>query len=193
MHDLFGLVVACFAGVEPDVEAQSHHIYVRAGAPGGAGMFAVGVAEGDVDAGEFLILEDVADDALDAEVGADGEFADAVGVFVGVGVGPEIGFELLVVACAGHDAIGGDLNGERGGGEEAVAGAEPVPYYSVDDKGAVDFAGRGEAFAAGEIAPFLSGDDAGSFEPFVGGIHVGSDVGTGGGGGADASGFANSI
>ncbi len=83
-------------GFEPDVEAESDDIDVGAGAPGGAGVFAVGVAEGDVDAGEFFVLQDVADDAVDAEVGADGEFADAVGVFVGVGVGPEVGFELLV-------------------------------------------------------------------------------------------------
>jgi hypothetical protein len=76
---------------EPDVEAQADYIDVGAGAPGGAGVFAVGIAEGDVDAGKFFVLQDVADDALDAEVGADGELADAVGVFVGVGVGPEVG------------------------------------------------------------------------------------------------------
>ncbi len=62
-------------------------------------MCAVGVAEGDVDAGEFFVLQDVADDALDADVGADGELADAVGVFVGVGVGPEVALEVLVFAA----------------------------------------------------------------------------------------------
>ena len=85
---------------EPDVEAQADHIDVGAGAPGSAGVFAVGVAEGDVDAGKFFVLKDVADDAFDAEVGADGELADAVGVFVGVGVGPKVGLELLVGAGA---------------------------------------------------------------------------------------------
>ena len=166
---------------------------MSAGAPGGAGVFAVGVAKGDVDAGKFFVLQDVSNDALDAEVGADGKFANAVGVFVGVSVGPEIGFKLLVRTGAGNDAVGGDLNRERGRGEEAVAGAEPVPYYSVDDKGAVDFAGRGEAFTAGEIAPLFRRDDAGGFEPFVVGIHFGGDVGAGGGGGADAGGFANAV
>ncbi len=63
--------------------------------PGRAGVLAVGIAEGDVDAGKFFVLEDVADDALDAEVGADGEFADAVGVLVGVGVGPEVASSCL--------------------------------------------------------------------------------------------------
>ena len=104
LHDLCGdeesavphdLLFARFR-LEPDVEAEPDHVDVRAGAPGRAGVLAVGIAEGDVNAGEFLVLEDVADDALDADVGADGEFADAVGVLVGVGVGPEVGFELLV-------------------------------------------------------------------------------------------------
>jgi len=34
-------------------EAEANDIDVGAGAPGGAGVFAVGVAEGDVDAGNF--------------------------------------------------------------------------------------------------------------------------------------------
>ena len=63
-HNLFFALV----GFEPDVEAESNHINVGAGAPGGAGVFAVGVAEGDVDAGEFFVLKNVADDALDAEL-----------------------------------------------------------------------------------------------------------------------------
>ena len=100
-HDL---LFAAFR-LEPDVEAQADDVDVRAGAPGSAGVFAVGIAEGDVDAGKFLILQDVADDAGDADVGADGELADAVGVFVGVGVGPEVLLELLVGAGAGDDAV----------------------------------------------------------------------------------------
>ena len=68
-------------------------------------MLAVGIAEGDVDAGKFFVLQDIADDAGDADVGADGELADAVGVFVGVGVGPEVLLELLVGAGAGDDAV----------------------------------------------------------------------------------------
>ena len=46
--------------VEEDVEALADDIYVRGARPGGAGVFAVGVAEGDVDAGEFFVLQDVA-------------------------------------------------------------------------------------------------------------------------------------
>ena len=179
--------------LEPDVEAEADYVDVGAGAPGRAGVLAVGIAEGDVDAGEFFVLKDVADDALDAEVGADGELADAVGVFVGVGVGPEVGFELLVGAGATDDAVAGNLDGERRCGQQAVARAEPVADDAVDDKGAVHFAGRGEALAAGQVAPLLRRDDAGGLEPFVAGIHLGGDVGSGGGGGADAGGFADSV
>jgi hypothetical protein len=192
-HDLFGDDIAAGAGFEPDVELQAHDIDVGSGTPWGASVLAVRIAEGDVDAGEFFILQDVADDVIDTEVGADGEFANAVGVFVGMGVGPEVGFELLVCAGAGDDAVAGDLDREWRFGEEAVARAEPVADYTVDDKGAVDFSGRGEAFAAGEVAPFFRGDDAGGLEPLIAGVHVGGDVGSGGGGGADARGAANAF
>ena len=53
-------------------------------APRCAGVFAIGIAEGDVDAGKFFILQNIADNAGDADVGADSEFAYAVGVLVGV-------------------------------------------------------------------------------------------------------------
>src|SRR5450631_2191239 len=137
-HDLFGDVGCAVFGFEPDVEAEADDVDVRAGAPGGAGMLAVWIAEGDVDSGELLVLEDVADDALNAEVGADGKLAYAVGVFIGMRVGPEILFKLLIGAGATDNAIGGDLDGERRGGEETVARAEPVAHDAVDDKGAVD-------------------------------------------------------
>src|SRR5260370_31500422 len=154
------------------------------GLPGGSGVSAVGVAEGYVDAGKFFVLQDVADDALDADVGADGELADAVGVFVGVGVGPEVAFECLIRRRYAGDAVAFDVDGERVGPEDAVAGAEEIADDAVDDEDAVDFAGCGEAFTAGEVAPLFGADDAGGFEPAVFGVELGVDVGAGGGSGA---------
>ena len=90
-------------------------------------MFAVWVAESDVDAGKLFVLKDVADDATDADVGADGELAYAIGVFVGVGISPEVLLELLVGAGAGDDAVLRDVDGERGGFEEAVAAQSQSP------------------------------------------------------------------
>jgi hypothetical protein len=48
------------------------------GFPGSAGVGAVGISEGDVDTWELLILKNVADDFMDTDVGADGEFADTI-------------------------------------------------------------------------------------------------------------------
>jgi hypothetical protein len=73
-------------------------------------MLAVEVAECDVDVGEFLVLEDVADDARDAKISPDGKLADAVGILVGVRIGPEVLLELLVGAGAGDDAIACNVN-----------------------------------------------------------------------------------
>ena len=156
-------------------------------------MGAVGVSEGNVDAGEFLVLQDVADDPIDANVGADGELADAVGVFVGVGVGPEVALESLVFAGDAGDAVAFDVDGEGMGAEDAVARAEEVADYAVDDEDAVDLAGRGEALAAGEVAPLFGADDAGGFEPAVVGVELGVDVGAGGRGGADVGGGADLV
>jgi len=188
-HDL--LFAVC--EFEPDVETESDNIDVGAGAPGSAGVFAIGIAEGDVDAGKFFVLENVANDAGDADVGADSELADAIGVFIGVGVGPEVALELLVGTRAGDDSVLRDLNGERCRCKQSVAGAEPVADDAIDNEGAVDFAGRGEAFTTGQVAPFLRRDDAGGLEPLVGWIHLGEDAGAGGSGGADAGGAAHAI
>src|SRR6202789_737615 len=182
-HDLlFAVGVA-----EPDAELEADYVDVRGGLPWGAGVRAVGISEGDVDAGEFFVLKDVSDNALDVDIGADGELADAVGVFVGVGIGPEVALQGFVFAGDASDAVAFDVDGEWLGAEDAVASAEEVADYAVDDEDAVDFAGRGEALAAGKVAPLFGADDAGGFEPAVFGVELSVDVGAGGGGSADVS------
>jgi len=189
LHDLLFPVLV----FQPDVEAEPYHIDVRRGAPGRTGVFAIGVAEGDVDTGEFFVMQNVSDDVGDADVGADGELTDAVGVLISVRVGPEILLELLIGTGAGDDAILRDLDGERGGFEQSVARTEPVTDDTIDNKGPVNLARRGEAFAAGEIAPLFRRDDAGGFEPPVVGGHLGDDTGARGGGSADAAGAADPV
>ena len=73
-HNLF----FAFRVTEPDVEAQANDVDVCRGPPRCAGVGTIGVAECDVYAGEFLILKNVADDAFDADIRADGELTDAV-------------------------------------------------------------------------------------------------------------------
>ncbi len=70
--------------VHPDVEVRADDVDVRGGVPVGAGVRAVRVAEGDVDAGELFVLQDVADHVRELDVGADGELADAIGLFSSV-------------------------------------------------------------------------------------------------------------
>ena len=161
------------------------------GFPGRSGLGAVGVAEGYMDAGKFFVLENVADDPLDADVGADGDLADAVGVFVGVGVGPEVALEVLVFAGDAGDAVAFDIDGEGVSAEDAVTGAEEVADDAIDDEDAVDLAGRGKTLAAGEVAPLLGADDAGGLEPAILRVELGVDVGSGGRGGADVGGVAD--
>jgi hypothetical protein len=142
------------AGVaEPDIELEADDVDVGGGLPGGAGVGAVGVAKRDVDAGEFLVLQNVADDTLDTNVGADGELPYAVGVLVSVGVSPEVALEGFVGAGDAGDAVALDVDGEGLIAEDAIAGAEEVSDDAVDDEDAVDLAGRGEALAAGKVAP----------------------------------------
>ena len=51
---------------------------MSAGPPGSAGVFAIRIAERDVNAGKLLILKDIANHAGNADVGADGKLADPV-------------------------------------------------------------------------------------------------------------------
>src|SRR5579863_1622937 len=67
--------------IGPDVELRADHVDVRRRIPLRAGVRAVGVSECDVDSGELLVLQNIADHAVQADVGADGELAYAVAVF----------------------------------------------------------------------------------------------------------------
>src|ERR1700721_908097 len=146
-HDLLFSLVC----LKPDVEAETDDIDVRGRAPGCPCVLAVGITKCNGDAGEFFVLENIADDATDAEFSSDGEFSDAVGVFIGMGVGPEVGFQLLVLAFAAHDAVLANFNREWSAGKQAIAGAEPVAYNSIDHEGAFTFAGGRETPPAGQV------------------------------------------
>ena len=49
----------------------------------------------------------------------------------------------------------------------AVLGAEIIAHHAIDHERAVHFAGGGEDFAAGQIAPLVRADDAAGLEPLV--------------------------
>src|SRR5271170_7750399 len=91
--------------VDPDIEVAANHVDVRAGVPPGSSVFPIRIAEGDVNAGKFLVLQDLADNVGQLNICADGKLAYPVAVLVGVGVGPEILFQLFVFAEDLGDAI----------------------------------------------------------------------------------------
>ena len=53
-------------------------------------MFGIGMTKGNVDARNFLVLQNIADDASASDVGADGKLAHAVAVLVRAGVGAKL-------------------------------------------------------------------------------------------------------
>ena len=83
--------------VEPDVEIAADAVDVRLGNPVGAGVFGVRMTKGDVDTGNFFVLQNVPDDMRARRVGADRKFADAIAVFVGAGLGAKFVAQILVL------------------------------------------------------------------------------------------------
>ena len=81
MHDL--------TIVDPDIELAAHDINVSSRVPVGSGVSGVGITEGDVDAWNLFVLENVADHVANGDVGADGKLTHSVAIFVGVTVCPE--------------------------------------------------------------------------------------------------------
>src|SRR4051794_31906280 len=128
-------------------------------------MRAVRIPEGDVNAGDLLVLENVADDIAHGDIGADGEFADSVAVLVGMAIGPELIPQLTIIGFGFDETIALNLDRERRIPEIAVLLAEVVPYYTIDDKDAVHFERCGEGLAARQIARLVRADNAAGLEP----------------------------
>src|SRR5262249_13835586 len=84
--------------IDPDIEIAPHDVDVGRRIPVRTRVRAVRIAERDVYAGNLFVLENIADHVVNRDVGADGEFAYAVAVVVGVAVAPELGFQFLVGA-----------------------------------------------------------------------------------------------
>ena len=159
-------------GVDPDVAVAGEDVDVGLGFPVGVGLAAVGIAEGDVNAGKFFVLEKDADHFGEAEVGAEGEFADAVAVFVGVAVVPEFLLEIFAIAVDLDEARVFDFERERRGLQVAVFAVEVIAGGGVANEGAVDGGGRGKDFAGGKIRPVARADEAAGFDPVEAAIEM---------------------
>src|SRR5438874_344594 len=138
-----------------------------------------------MDAGKLFVLKDMADHVGKFDVGADGELAHAVAVFVGVGVTPEVVPKLSVFAPGFSQTVLFDAQMKWRMAQVAVPGAEVIANHTIDNKCSVNLAGRGEDLATGQIAPFLRTDNAAGLKPPVRRIEFGGEIGASSGGRGD--------
>src|SRR5258708_25661949 len=115
------------------------------------GLVAVGIAEGDVDAGKFFVLQKDANPFRKSEVSAEGELAAAVAIFVGVAVAPKFFFEIFALALDMPQARAFDLEHHWRTPQVAVFAVEMIAGGGIAHEGAVDGRWRRKNFAGGEI------------------------------------------
>src|SRR5208283_4746176 len=144
--------------------------------PGRSGVRAIRIAERNVETGKFLVLKNLPDHLLQLDVGTDGELAHHIAVFVGMGVGPEILFQHLVVAEDLGDAVVLNANGQRVAGEVGISLAEIVADDAVHDVYAVHFAGSGEHLAARQVTPLVRAYDTARLDPPVIRVQRGAEI-----------------
>ncbi len=162
--------------VQPDVEVAAHAIDVRRRVPRLAGVLVVRMPERDVNAGDFLVLQNVADDARDSQIRADGELAHPIAVLVCARIRRKFIQQFFVRTLHVDDARLFDFNRQWRLLQIAVLGAEIIAHDTVAYKHAVDRERRREDLAAGEVAPLIGRDEAAGLDPFQIGRHLRHDV-----------------
>src|SRR5258708_29693977 len=160
-------------GVDPDVAVAGEDVDVGAGFPVGVGLAAVGVAEGDVHAGEFFVLKEDADHFGEAEVGAESELAYAITVFVGVAVVPEFLFEVFALTLDMLEACAFDFEDQGRALQVTVLAVEVIAGGGIADERAVDAGPGGENFAGGGVGAVTRGHGGTSLDPLDGPLAIG--------------------
>src|SRR5216684_5006799 len=163
--------------VDPDVAVAGEDVDVGAGFPVGVGLAAVGVAEGDVHAGEFFVLKEDADHFREAEVGAESELAYAITVFVGVAVVPELLFEGFALTLDMLEAGAVDFEDQGRALQVSVLAVEVIAGGGIADESAVDACRGGENFAGGKIGPVTRADEAAGLDPVEAAIEMCGEFG----------------
>src|ERR1700686_2349604 len=114
-------------------------------------LVAIRITEGDVHAGKFFVLKKIADHLGEAQVGAEGQLADAVAVFVGVAIVPEFLLEILALAFDLPQTRALDLENQRSALQVPILTVEVIAGARVADEGAVNRGRSGEHFTSGKI------------------------------------------
>src|SRR5438876_3688322 len=71
---------------------------MRRGFPVRVSLAAVGIAKGEMHAGKLFVLEQHADHFGQSKIRSEGQLSDAVAVFVGVAILPELLLQVLALA-----------------------------------------------------------------------------------------------
>ena len=103
LHDLLS--------IHPNVEFAADNINMSGRIPVRPRVEAVRIAESDVYTGIFLVLQNLADYVLEANVGADSELTNAIAILVGVGVLPEVFFKFAIVRVGFGETVALHLDG----------------------------------------------------------------------------------
>src|SRR5919109_1502987 len=100
-------------------------------------MPGVGMTEGDVNAGNFFVLQNISDHVRAGGVGADREFADAIAVFIRAGVSAKLLEQFLVLAGKIDNAIVAYLDRDRRVAQIPVLSAEIIANHAVNDESSI--------------------------------------------------------
>ncbi len=99
----------------------------------------------------------------------------------------------LFAECASRKRLPRISNGQRRLAQIAVLFAKIIAHHAINHERAIHAFGRGEGFAAGQIAPLVRADDAAGLEPFELRRKAPDDVGARGIGGANLRGGAGHL
>src|SRR6266852_39254 len=141
--------------IHPDIKVPSHHINMCGRVPLRPSVFTIRITEGNVHPRILLILQDLPDHFLQFDISADGKLTHEIAVLVGVGIPPEVIFQLAIGRMCLSQPIALHPNSQRILAQAAKLRAEPVPNNAIDHECSIDFAWSGEHFAAGQVAPFV--------------------------------------
>src|SRR5262245_11101947 len=128
-------------------------------------LAAVRIPEREVHAWHFLVLKQNADHFAQSEIRSEGKFADAIAVFVGVAVIPEVAFEISSLAARRDQAPVPNLQHERRSIEASVFGIEVIARGAVAHERAINGAGRGEHLAGRQVRPVARIDQPARLHP----------------------------
>src|ERR1700722_6812839 len=124
------------------------------------------MAKSDVDAGNFLVLQNVPDYMRAGGIGADGELANTIAVFIGAGVSAKFLEQLLIVATEIDNSIVAHFDRKWPVMQVAVFRAQIIADSTVDDEDTIRVHRCGEYFAAGKITPLFTTNDSTRLQPF---------------------------